>query len=179
MMRPVGAHAPTAGGLATAALPYVDAAGAEAVQVFVGNPRGWALSAGDPVEDERFAAGCAQRGIPAFVHATLLVNLGSPTPATVERSAAALAHALERLLGRARRDDARQLLRERDGELGSEGMVTGSLQVPPSGLPIIFLTDHPTTGGYPVVAVLTAAACDVLAQLRAGTTVRFRHAGPR
>lgn len=59
-------------------------------------------------------------------------------------------------------------------ELASEGVVTGSVQVPPSGHPVILGPDHPVTGGYPVVAVLTAAACDVLAQLRAGTTVRFR-----
>jgi deoxyribonuclease-4 len=95
-MRPVGAHAPTAGGLATAALAYVDATGAEVVQVFVGNPRGWAPSAGDPGQDELFVAGCAERGVPAYVHASLLVNLGSPTPATVERSTATLAHSLRR-----------------------------------------------------------------------------------
>jgi deoxyribonuclease IV len=94
--RPVGAHAPAAGGLARSALPYVDASGAKAVQVFLGNPRGWVRSAGDPAQDEQFAAGCAERGVPSYVHATLLVNLGSPTAATVERSVAALAHALTR-----------------------------------------------------------------------------------
>jgi deoxyribonuclease IV len=94
--RPVGAHAPTAGGLATAALPYLDASGAEAVQVFISNPRGWALTDGDPDQDERFMSGCAERGVPAYVHANLLVNLGSPTLATRERSAATLAHALTR-----------------------------------------------------------------------------------
>jgi deoxyribonuclease IV len=95
--RAVGAHAPTAGGLAKTALPYIDATGAEAVQVFVSNPRGWARSPGDPEQDALFVAGCAQRGgIPVYVHATLLVNLGSPTPATVEQSIAALAHALAR-----------------------------------------------------------------------------------
>lgn len=94
--RLVGAHAPTAGGLARAALPYLDAANAAAVQVFVGNPRGWALHDGDPAQDAQFAAGCAERDVPAYIHATLLVNLGSPTPATVERSAATLAHALAR-----------------------------------------------------------------------------------
>jgi deoxyribonuclease-4 len=95
--RPVGAHAPTAGGLAKAALPYLDATAAEAVQVFISNPRGWALSPGDPAQDARFVAGCAERGgVPVFVHASLLVNLGSPTPATVEQSTGALAHALER-----------------------------------------------------------------------------------
>lgn len=94
--RPVGAHAPAAGGLADAALPYLDAAGAEAVQVFLGNPRGWARSAGDPEQEARFREGCTQRGVPAYVHAPLLVNLGSPTPATVAQSTAALAYALER-----------------------------------------------------------------------------------
>ena len=94
--RPVGAHAPTAGGIARTALPYLDATGAEVVQVFVSNPRGWARSAGDPDQDARFRAGCAERGVPAYVHATLLVNLGSPTAATVVQSGAALAHALER-----------------------------------------------------------------------------------
>ncbi|QSB17182.1 deoxyribonuclease IV [Natronosporangium hydrolyticum] len=95
-MRPLGAHAPSSGGLAKSALPYLDAAGAEAVQVFVGNPRGWARSAGDPKQDAAFRAGCEERQIPAFVHASLLVNLGSPTPETVRRSAEALDHALTR-----------------------------------------------------------------------------------
>lgn len=95
--RRLGVHAPTAGGLARAALPYLDATGAEAVQVFVSNPRGWALSPGDPAQDEQFVAGCADRGDPpVYVHASLLVNLGSPTEATVERSVATLAHALAR-----------------------------------------------------------------------------------
>lgn len=64
-------------------------------------------------------------------------------------------------------------------ELPSEGVVTGSVQVPPSGEPVILGPDHPVTGGYPVVAVLTAAACDAVAQLRAGITVRFRRSGQR
>jgi deoxyribonuclease-4 len=92
----IGAHVPTAGGLAKAALPYLDAVEAEVVQVFVSNPRGWALSTGDPAQDEAFVAGRAERGVPAYIHASLLVNLGSPTPATVERSVATLEHALRR-----------------------------------------------------------------------------------
>ncbi len=94
--RPVGSHTPTAGGLARAALPYVDAAGSEALQIYVGNPRGWALPAGDPAQDAAFRAGCAERGVPVYIHASLLTNLGSPTPETVRRSAATLAHALRR-----------------------------------------------------------------------------------
>ncbi|WP_433473406.1 biotin-dependent carboxyltransferase family protein [Spirillospora sp. CA-142024] len=70
--------------------------------------------------------------------------------------------------------DGPPLARAREGELGSEGMVTGSLQVPPSGLPIIFLADHPTTGGYPVVAVLDPTAVADAAQLRPGQMLRFR-----
>ncbi|MFI5925207.1 deoxyribonuclease IV [Micromonospora sp. NPDC051543] len=94
--RPVGAHTPTSGGLARAALPYLDGTGAAAVQVYVSNSRGWALPPGDPAQDALFRDGCAERGIPAFIHASLLVNLGSPTPATVEKSALTLAHALRR-----------------------------------------------------------------------------------
>jgi deoxyribonuclease-4 len=96
LTRPIGAHIPAAGGLAKAGLPYLDAVSAGAVQVYVSNPRGWALSAGDPAQDEAFVAGCDDRGVPAFVHASLLVNLGSPTEATVANSAATLTHAVER-----------------------------------------------------------------------------------
>jgi biotin-dependent carboxylase-like uncharacterized protein len=66
------------------------------------------------------------------------------------------------------------LARAIGGELPSEGVVTGSLQVPPGGQPILFLADHPVTGGYPVIAVLTAPGIDRAAQLRPGDHVRFR-----
>ena len=94
--QPVGSHTRTSGGLARAALPYVDAAESEAVQVYVGNSRGWALPPGDPAQDAAFLLGCAERGVPVYIHASLLVNLGSPTPATVQRSVETLAHALHR-----------------------------------------------------------------------------------
>jgi biotin-dependent carboxylase-like uncharacterized protein len=64
-------------------------------------------------------------------------------------------------------------------ELPSEGVVTGSLQVPPGGQPILFLADHPVTGGYPVIAVVTAPGIDRAAQLRPGDHVRFRLSSPR
>ncbi|GAA1792589.1 deoxyribonuclease IV [Planosporangium flavigriseum] len=92
----IGGHATVSGGLAKAGLRYLERSEAEAVQVYVSNPRGWALAAGDPRQDEAFATGCADRGVAAYVHASLLVNLGSPTPATVERSVATLEHALTR-----------------------------------------------------------------------------------
>jgi KipI family sensor histidine kinase inhibitor len=66
------------------------------------------------------------------------------------------------------------LPRARRDELPSEGMPLGALQVPPSGQPILFLADHPVTGGYPVIAVVAAADVARAAQLRPGDTIRFR-----
>ena len=60
------------------------------------------------------------------------------------------------------------------GELASEGIVLGGLQLPPSGQPLVFLADHPTTGGYPVVAVVEDDDLDQCAQLRPGEVLRLR-----
>lgn len=65
------------------------------------------------------------------------------------------------------------LEREITGELASEGLVRGAVQVPASGQPLVFSSDHPTTGGYPVIAVVDGACVDQLAQARPGTRVRF------
>ena len=62
----------------------------------------------------------------------------------------------------------------RTGQLPSEAVVRGAIQIPPGGQPVIFGPDHPTTGGYPVVGVLTDLSCDALAQLRPGQRVRLR-----
>lgn len=59
------------------------------------------------------------------------------------------------------------------GELESEGIVLGAVQVPPDGQPVVLLADHPTTGGYPVVGVVDAAGVAALAQARPGTAVRL------
>jgi KipI family sensor histidine kinase inhibitor len=69
--------------------------------------------------------------------------------------------------------DGPALPRARRGELPSEGVVTGALQVPPNGRPILLLADHPTTGGYPVIAVAATADIGLAAQLRPGRRVRF------
>lgn len=66
-----------------------------------------------------------------------------------------------------------RLERQVTAELPSEGLIRGAIQVPASGQPLIFLPDHPVTGGYPVLAVLTPAAADHAAQLRPGETIRF------
>ncbi|OLT15188.1 allophanate hydrolase [Pseudonocardia sp. CNS-139] len=64
------------------------------------------------------------------------------------------------------------------GELPSEGMVRGAVQVPPSGEPVVFLADHPVTGGYPVAAVVLDRDTDRAAQVRPGQPVRFRLVPP-
>jgi KipI family sensor histidine kinase inhibitor len=58
-----------------------------------------------------------------------------------------------------------------EGELDSQGMVTGAVQVPPDGEPVILMSDHATLGGYPVVAVVAAVDHGVLGQCAPGTTV--------
>ena len=65
------------------------------------------------------------------------------------------------------------LERGRPGEIPSEGMVAGAVQVPPDGQPIVLLRNHPTTGGYPVVAVVDDLGVDLLAQAAPGAVVRF------
>lgn len=68
------------------------------------------------------------------------------------------------------------LTRRIPGELPSEGMIRGAIQVPPSGQPLVLGADHPVTGGYPVIAVVSALDCDRAAQLRPGDPVRLRRA---
>ncbi|MBP2472767.1 biotin-dependent carboxylase-like uncharacterized protein [Crossiella equi] len=67
-----------------------------------------------------------------------------------------------------------RLDRAREGELAPEGMVGGALQVPPNGQPVLFLADHPVTGGYPVIAVVVDEDLPVAAQLRPGQRLRFQ-----
>ncbi|MGY0390104.1 deoxyribonuclease IV [Nocardioides sp. WG-D5] len=115
LRNPIGTHVQVGKGLVAGALANTDAVGGETLQIFVGNPRGWALSAGKPAEDKAFRAELERRGMRAFVHAPYLVNLGSPTPATYERSAALVAHNLRRA-----------------ADIGAEGVVvhTGSFVSP-------------------------------------------------
>jgi deoxyribonuclease-4 len=103
----IGSHATVTGGLATGALSYAAAVEAEVVQVFVSNPRGWAAGPGDRVEDARLR----DSGLPVFIHATYMINLGSGSPDVAVKSADAIGHALRR-----------------GGEIGARGVVvhTGS-----------------------------------------------------
>ncbi|MDQ0754687.1 5-oxoprolinase/urea amidolyase family protein [Arthrobacter sp. B3I4] len=72
--------------------------------------------------------------------------------------------------------DGTALQRTREGELASEGTVAGALQIPPEGLPVLFLADHPITGGYPVIAVVVDVQLDRAAQIPIGGRIRFRWA---
>lgn len=65
------------------------------------------------------------------------------------------------------------LARSRTGELPSEGLIEGAVQVPPDGQPIVMLADHPTTGGYPVIGVVDPADVRHAAQAAVGTELRF------
>jgi deoxyribonuclease-4 len=103
----IGSHATVTGGVATGGLAYAAEVGAEVIQVFVSNPRGWAAGPGDAGQDARLR----ESEIPVFVHATYMINLGSGNPEVAAKSANAVAHALRR-----------------GGEIGARGVVvhTGS-----------------------------------------------------
>lgn len=77
-----------------------------------------------------------------------------------------------------RLDGANAIERSREGELPSEGMVAGSIQIPPSGQPVVFLRDHAVTGGYPVIATVISEDVDIAAQLPPGSTLRFERYTP-
>lgn len=95
----VGAHVPVSGGFA-AGLRYAADIGAEAIQVFVSNPRSWEPAAGDAVartpEADAIRGQLAAAGLPVFVHTPYLINVGSPDPVTRERSVASIRHSLRR-----------------------------------------------------------------------------------
>lgn len=66
-----------------------------------------------------------------------------------------------------------------DRQLPSEGATRGAIQVPPNGQPVILGPDHPVTGGYPVIGVITDADIDKVAQILPGQTVRLHWTRPR
>lgn len=74
--------------------------------------------------------------------------------------------------------EARPLQRSRADELASEGVARGSLQMPPEGNPVLFLNDHPVTGGYPVIGVVLAQDLSAAAQLRPGDILHLTPVDP-
>lgn len=69
--------------------------------------------------------------------------------------------------------DSPALVRTSEAELPTEGVALGSIQVPPSGQPVVFLADHPISGGYPVIGVVADEDIDRIAQARPGQLIRF------
>ncbi|MGV9415241.1 5-oxoprolinase subunit C family protein [Nocardia sp. NPDC003693] len=94
-------------------------------------------------------------------------------PAALFRGDWSIASETDRIGARLDRRTGPALERAQSGELPTEGMALGSVQVPPSGQPVVFLADHPITGGYPVIAVVLAADVDAVAQARPGQPLRF------
>ena len=97
MSRPrIGAHVPTSGGMAKRSIAYAQTIGAEAIQVFASNPRGWAMPQPNHEADEAFRRKAAELDIATYVHAPYLINLGSPTEGTYRSSLASTAYSLRR-----------------------------------------------------------------------------------
>jgi deoxyribonuclease IV len=92
----IGAHVSVAKGLSRGAFARAALIGAEVIQIFVANPRGWAEPAPDPAGDEAFRLACVEAGLPVYVHAPYLINFGSPSPETRANSGRALAFSLRR-----------------------------------------------------------------------------------
>ena len=70
------------------------------------------------------------------------------------------------------------LTRSNPAELPSEGTALGAIQVPPSGQPVLFLADHPLTGGYPVIGAVATHHLDRAGQIPIGARVRFNPLQP-
>ena len=92
----IGAHTPTSGGMAKRSIEYALTTGAEAIQVFASNPRGWAMPEANSEADAKFIERTTELDIESYVHAPFLINLGSPTVGTYENSLASTAYSLKR-----------------------------------------------------------------------------------
>ncbi len=65
-------------------------------------------------------------------------------------------------------------VRPPDDEMVSEPVIVGSIQVPPSGQPIVTMRDGPTVGGYPKLGLVRAEDLDWVTQCGPGVALRFR-----
>ena len=77
-----------------------------------------------------------------------------------------------------RLEGAQPLVRCRTEELPSEGTVAGAIQVPINGQPVLFLADHPLTGGYPVIGAIASYHLPLAAQIPVGCSIRFQVVSP-
>lgn len=143
------------------------------------------LPVGDAISPDRYAA-AGQPSAVAVQHrvgasgslAVELPVLPPPRPETLVptawddllRCAWTVAAECDRVAVRLRGEPA---LAAPEASAASEGLVAGAVQLPPSGQPLVFGPDHPLTGGYPVIGVVTSSGLGELAQLRPGDGVRF------
>lgn len=172
MRNPVGGHVPVAGGLAKVGLGYARELGAETVQVFVANPRGWATPPGNPAEDERFRAECAAESISAWVHAPYLINFGSHTEATAEKSVESMRHSLRR----GREIGAKGVVVHTGSATGGRPRAEALAQVRELLLPLL---DELTHDDDPDLLLESTALPGLLALLaRGGLRPVLRRAGP-
>jgi biotin-dependent carboxylase-like uncharacterized protein len=134
------------------------------------------LQLGSPASTER-RDGCAPGELAAPARPGLVVHpgprldwLATPGLAALENGDWTVSADSNRVALRLRG----QPLRRRRDELASEGLVSGAIQALPDGQLVLFLADHPTTGGYPVIAVVDPACLPACAQARPGSRISFR-----
>ncbi|GAA1350166.1 carboxyltransferase domain-containing protein [Falsarthrobacter nasiphocae] len=131
-------------------------------------PKSFVGDAGSPVEGLPAAGGEAT---------TLRITLGPRQDWFTDESLAAFLAGEYEVTQKSSRVGVRftgpALERAAEGELASEGTVAGALQIPKDGLPVLFLQDHPVTGGYPVLGAVIDEDLWIAGQLPPGATVRF------
>ena len=146
-----------------------------------------ALAAGDVIALDTQPAGPVTEGVPAAPLpapgdlVTLPVTLGPRTDWFPPDQVALFLSQIWEVTPEASRTGLRlagQPLHREARELPSEGTAPGAIQIPHSGLPVLFLADHPLTGGYPVIATLLPEALPLAGQLPPGARIRFAAAHP-
>jgi KipI family sensor histidine kinase inhibitor len=135
-----------------------------------------------PVQGAQAVVGAAQlppQGLPAAgAEVVLDVELGPRTDWFTPEAVALLAAQRWQVTPQSNRVGLRlagdtPLARSVTSELPSEGTALGAIQVPASGQPVLFLADHPLTGGYPVIGCVAPHHLDLAGQIPVGAWIRF------
>jgi allophanate hydrolase len=164
------------------AVPFVLGSASTYVRAAIGGLEGRALRKGDflPLAITRASDRSELRlasTVPATSDRPVRVVLGPQQEYFTEEAITALLDAEFRISQSADRMGMRldgPLLQHRNGwDIVSDAIMTGAIQVPGSGQPIVLLADHQTTGGYPKIATVISADLPVVARRRAGDRLRF------
>lgn len=162
----IGSHVAVGGGLVKVALGEAADIGAEVIQIFAGNPRGWAPSRVDPLAMAAFRDQCLERGLQVFVHAPHLINLGSPSAETREKSVVALTETMRRaaMLGAAGvvvHSGSSVVREDRDAALARlHDLIAPMLDAAPDGVRLLI---EPTAGGGEALASTIDTTLEYLA----------------